>query len=147
MGLHRPGAVSFPRMDAPDALADLTEISAQVEAAVVLGEDGSVEASTLADDGRAERLGRTAHGVLAAADELSSAGRSLLQLEVVLREGSLFVVREPGRSIAATTTPSPTSSLVLHDLKTCLRRLAEPAEKPKQKPKPRRKAKKAAADA
>ena len=46
-------------MDAAQALADLTEISSQVEAAVLFGEDGGVAASTLAD-GDAAPLARAA---------------------------------------------------------------------------------------
>ena len=129
-------------MDAANALADLTEISSQVEAAVVLGEDWSVTASTLEDEARAEALAAAARDLLAAADELGAAGRSLVQLEASLHAGSLFVVREPGRSIAAITTPSPTSGLVFHDLKACLRALAQEPAKPK-----RRRTKKAPADA
>jgi hypothetical protein len=35
--------------------------------------------------------------------------------------GSVFVVRDGGRTIVATTTPEPTVGLVFYDLKTCLR--------------------------
>jgi predicted regulator of Ras-like GTPase activity (Roadblock/LC7/MglB family) len=130
-------------MDAANALADLTEISSQVEAAVVLGADGTVTASTLDDEARAEAIARVASELLAAGEGLSSGGRTLVQLEVALREGSVFVVRDHGGCIAATTTPGPTSGLVVYDLRTCLRALAEqPAPKPR-----RRTTKKAAADA
>lgn len=130
-------------MDAANALADLIEISSQVEAAVVLADDGSVTASTFDDEKRAEPVARAARDLLAAADELSGE-RKLVRLEASLREGSIFVVREPGVWIAATTTPAPTSALVFHDLKTCLRALAQAAE---PKSKPRRRTKKAPADA
>ena len=114
-------------MDAATALADLTEISSQVEAAVVLDDAGAVVASTLDDGGRSERLARTALDLLGAADKrFESGGRALTQLEAALREGSVFVAREGGRSIVATTTAEPTSGLVFYDLKTCLRSLAEP---------------------
>jgi predicted regulator of Ras-like GTPase activity (Roadblock/LC7/MglB family) len=114
-------------MDAATALADLTEISSQVEAAVVLDDAGAVVASTLDDAGRSERLARTALDLLGAADKrFESGGRALTQLEAALREGSVFVAREGGRSIVATTTAEPTSGLVFYDLKTCLRSLAEP---------------------
>jgi len=114
-------------MDAATALADLTEISSQVEAAVVLDDAGAVVASTLDDAGRSARLARTALDLLGAADKrFESGGRALTQLEAALREGSVFVAREGGRSIVATTTAEPTSGLVFYDLKTCLRSLAEP---------------------
>ena len=38
--------------------------------------------------------------------------------EVELAEGGLFVLREGGRTIAATTGPNPTSGLVAYDLRT-----------------------------
>jgi predicted regulator of Ras-like GTPase activity (Roadblock/LC7/MglB family) len=114
-------------MDAATALADLTEISSQVEAAVVLDDAGAVVASTLDDAGRSARLARTALDLLGAADKrFESGGRALTQLEAALRGGSVFVAREGGRSIVATTTAEPTSGLVFYDLKTCLRSLAEP---------------------
>ena len=113
-------------MDAATALADLTEISSQVEAAVVLDDAGAVVASTLDDAGRSARLARTALDLLGAADKrFESGGRALTQLEAALRGGSVFVAREGGRSIVATTTAEPTSGLVFYDLKTCLRSLAE----------------------
>jgi predicted regulator of Ras-like GTPase activity (Roadblock/LC7/MglB family) len=131
-------------VDAANALADLAEISSQIEAAVVLDKDGAVTASTLDDAARAESIARVARDLLAAGDDLRSGERKLVQLEVALREGSVFVVRDQGASIAATTTPGPTSGLVFYDLKTCLRALAE---KPAPKPRTRPAKKKAATDA
>ena len=120
-------------MDAAAALADLTEISSQVETAVVFGSDGSTLASTFADDAGAARLVGAAQELLAAAGELpSGAGRELTQLEVGLHEGSVFVVRDGELAIAATTSARPTAGLVLYDLRTCLRALA-PAEPPAKK--------------
>ena len=113
-------------MDAAGALADLTEISSQVEAAVVLDESGAVVASTLADPERSAALAQAALDLLGTADERFGSGRrALTQLEAALREGSVFVAREDGRSIVATTSPQPTSGLVFYDLRTCLRSLAD----------------------
>ena len=121
-------------MDAASALADLTEISSQVEAAVVLDAAGAVVASTLDDAERSTRLARAAFDLLRAADErVQSGGRALTQLEAALREGSVFVAREEGRSIVATTSAEPTSGLVFYDLKACLRSLAETPVKPKRR--------------
>jgi predicted regulator of Ras-like GTPase activity (Roadblock/LC7/MglB family) len=134
-------------MDAASALADLTEISSQVEAAVVLDGDGSIVASTVDDAARSERIGRAGLDLLAAARErFASGGRGLTQLEAELRDGSVFVAQEAGRSIVATTTPRPTSGLVFYDLKTCLRSLAEGGEDTGVKPK-RGTRKQASADA
>ena len=113
-------------MDAASALADLSEISSQVEAAAVLSGDGTVVASTLADAERSTRLARSAIDLLAVAEKrFESSGRTLTQLEAAVRQGSVFVARDEGRSIVATTSPEPTSGLVFYDLRTCLRSLAE----------------------
>jgi predicted regulator of Ras-like GTPase activity (Roadblock/LC7/MglB family) len=127
-------------MDAAGALADLTEISSQIEAAVVLDAAGAVVASTIEDPERSERLARTALDLLGAAEKrFESEGRALTQLEAVLREGSVFVAREEGRSIVATTGSEPTSGLVFFDLRACLRSLPEP-----KKARPKRRSAKAA---
>jgi predicted regulator of Ras-like GTPase activity (Roadblock/LC7/MglB family) len=121
-------------MDAAGALADLTEISSQVEAAVVFDSDGTVLATTVPDGAPSERLVRAGMDLLAASGERAGAtARTLTQLEVALREGSIFVARDADRSIVATTSPDPTSGLVFYDLKTCLRALAEPPAKPKRR--------------
>jgi predicted regulator of Ras-like GTPase activity (Roadblock/LC7/MglB family) len=122
------------------------EISSQIEAAVVLGEAGEPVASTLADARAAAELARTASALLAAAGRVRAeeGAPGLTQLEAATREGSVFVVRDGGRTIAATTAPSPTVGLVFYDLKTCLRALGEGAD---AKPKPRQRKRKEAEDA
>src|SRR5581483_4505894 len=121
-------------MEAAQALSELTALSAQVTAAVVLGEDGSPVAATV-DDERARDLAQAVNGRDAAA---------LAQLEVSTPAGSVFVVRDGRRTIAATTAPEPPSGLVFYDLKTCLRGIAE-EPKPRPTPRPRKKAGDAAA--
>ena len=116
----------------PDALRELTEISTQIEAAVVLDREGAVVASTL-DDERAGRLAAATLELLGAAEEQ---GESLVQLDVVLRDGVVFVVADGDRVITATTGPEPTAGLVFYDLKSCLRALGG-EEKPKAAAKPR----------
>ena len=123
-------------MDVAQALSELTELSSQVERAVVLDADGSVLGSTL-DNAAAGEL-------LAAASELRTSGDEVTRAEVELSEGAFFVLREGGRTIAATTGPKPTAGLVAYDLRTCLHGLGE-AEKPKRK-RTTRKAKEEAAD-
>ena len=121
-----------------DSLKDLTEISTQIESAVVLDREGTVVASTL-DDERAGRLAGSALELLRAAEEVrpQDAGE-LVQLDVAFRDGSVFLVADSDRLIAATTRPEPTAGLVFYDLKSCLRTLGN-AEKPKAaKPKPKR---------
>jgi predicted regulator of Ras-like GTPase activity (Roadblock/LC7/MglB family) len=109
-------------MDASGALADLAEISSQIEQAVVFEEDGSALAWTPGDETRAQQLATTAVELIGAAEEPRSGGvHALTQLEIALREGSVFVVREEGRSIVATAAAGSPSGLVLYDLRTCLR--------------------------
>jgi predicted regulator of Ras-like GTPase activity (Roadblock/LC7/MglB family) len=115
------------------ALADLTEISSQIESAVVFDREGTVLASTV-DDERAGRLASTALDLLRAAEEHGADGKELAQLDVALQDGSVFVVRDGDRLIAATTVPEPTAGLVFYDLKSCLRGLGEEPAKP-EKPK------------
>jgi predicted regulator of Ras-like GTPase activity (Roadblock/LC7/MglB family) len=122
---------------AADALAHLTEISSQIEAAVVLDREGTVLASTVEDD-RAGRMAAAALELFRAADERS--GRELVQLDAALEGGSVFVVRDEERLIAAATRAEPTVGLVFYDLKSALRGLAEQPEpaKPKRAPARRR---------
>jgi predicted regulator of Ras-like GTPase activity (Roadblock/LC7/MglB family) len=114
-----------------DALAHLTEISTQIEAAVVLDREGTVLGATIDDDERAGRIARAALELARAADE--QRGQKLVQLDVALRDGTVFVVRDGDRLIAAATGPQPTVGLVFYDLKTCLRGFGEPSAKPKPK--------------
>lgn len=105
-------------MDAAQALADLTEISSQVEAAVLFGEDGAVAGSTLGEDAAAG-LARAAGDLLERAASLRPGG--VTQVEASTRDGCVFVVRDGERRIAAVTGPDPTTGLVFYDLKSCLR--------------------------
>jgi hypothetical protein len=125
---------------AADALAHLTEISTQIEAAVVLDREGGVQAATV-DDERAGRIARAALELFRQAD--AQREQELVQLDAALAGGSVFVVRDQERLIAATTGPGPTAGLVFYDLKSALRSFAEPKPKPKPKPKPRTPAKRA----
>jgi predicted regulator of Ras-like GTPase activity (Roadblock/LC7/MglB family) len=115
------------------ALADLTEISTQIEAAVVFDREGTVVASTV-DDEKAGRLAGSALELLrAAAEHGAQPGAEAAepaQLDVALHEGSVFVVRDEDRLIAATTAPEPTVGLVFYDLKSCLKGFGE--EQPKR---------------
>ena len=115
-------------MDATQALAELKELSSQVERAVVLDANGAVLAST---DDAADGLAKAALDLLAAAGALHSSAGEVTRAEVELGEGGLFVLREGDRTIAATTGPNPTSGLVAYDLRTCLQGIDE--EKPKRR--------------
>jgi predicted regulator of Ras-like GTPase activity (Roadblock/LC7/MglB family) len=114
------------------ALAELTEISTQIEAAVLFDADGKVVAATIPDE-RAVQVASSAKALLEQAGQIG--GGELTQIEAATAGGSLFVVKDGSTMIAATTSAEPTAGLVFYDLKSALRTVAKPAAKPKPKPK------------
>src|SRR5438552_2131463 len=95
-------------MDAAQALTDLTEISSQIEAALVLDEDGSTMASTL-DETRTKDLARATQELLAAVRRAAGDnGKELAQLEIATAEGS-------GRPAARPPHPRRRPQLVVDD--------------------------------
>ena len=124
-------------MDAAAALERLRDISSQVRTAVIFERGGKVVGSTLADDERAKGIAEEGEKLLAEAEqqrEPTDGGGEFAQLEVALQGGSVFVVRDGDRLIAATTQPEPTVGLVFYDLKSCLRELETPAAPKKRAP-------------
>jgi predicted regulator of Ras-like GTPase activity (Roadblock/LC7/MglB family) len=116
-------------VDAAQAIADLTEISPQVERVAVIAPDGSLVGANVAG-AAAQRLVDGARALVEAAEELRP---GVAQLEAATVSGSVFVVRDGERLIAATTTPEPTVGLVFYDLKTCLRSIDEPKARARRK--------------
>jgi predicted regulator of Ras-like GTPase activity (Roadblock/LC7/MglB family) len=113
-------------MDPAQALADLTEISPQIEAAVILDEAGTPLGSTFAGSERTREVARLGQRLLAEADGVMvGEARKVTQLQVETRGGSVFAVREEGRSIVATTSEEVTVGLVFYDLRSSLRSLVE----------------------
>ena len=110
------------RMDAAQALADLTEISSQIVQAAILDRDGSALATTVPDPGRAERFVASVARLVREAETLAQSRGlpGLGQIEAATLDGSVFAVRRDGRLIVATTRPDPTVGLVFYDLKHCL---------------------------
>jgi len=114
-------------VEAAQALADLVEISSQIESAVLADAEGAVEASTFGDDARASAVAKEAIGLL---QDATGPGGEPSQVQIAFLEGSVFVVRDEERIVAAVTGREPTSGLVFYDLKTCLRLAGEqPARK------------------
>jgi hypothetical protein len=103
-------------VDAARALAELTEISSQIEAAVIADDQGHVIAATPPDGSTLAAAGRA---LLQRATQVQ--GRDPAQLGASTELGGVFVVRDGGRTIVATSTPDPTVGLVFYDLKNCLR--------------------------
>ena len=121
-------------MDAAAALADLTQVSSQIEAAAVFDESGALLASTRAGDAGGQELVEGARSLLAAAAAVRREGApAVVRVEAALHAGSVFVVSEGPLAIVAITAPEPTSGLVVYDLRTCLRAVAAPPEKPKRR--------------
>ncbi len=110
-------------MEPNEALAELLDLSSQIEDVAILGESGFVLASSGTPE-RGEQLARIAAELLAAAGDLRASG-DVSRIEVALGSSSVFVVAEGGRSAVATTVPEPTAGLVVYDLRTALRRLGE----------------------
>ena len=121
-------------MDAAQALAELADLSSQVVRAVVLEEGGDVLAGT-DEAAEAQALAGAALALVAAAGDLSSAGAEVTRVEVELAEGGFFVLREDGRTIAATTGSGPTAGLVAYDLRTCLHSIDKKKRRSARKPK------------
>jgi predicted regulator of Ras-like GTPase activity (Roadblock/LC7/MglB family) len=117
-------------MDPAQALGELTEISSQIEAACLLDSDGNVLANTIRDEASAKRFADAATALVAEALRVPPAADDtpLAQLEAAMLEGSVFVVLEGDRAVAAATRPEPTVGLVFYDLKSCLRAAGTPGD-------------------
>jgi predicted regulator of Ras-like GTPase activity (Roadblock/LC7/MglB family) len=126
-------------VDAAQALADLVEISSQIESAVLADTEGAVQASTFGDDAKASAVAKEAIGLLR---DATGPGGEPSQVEIAFLEGSVFVVRDDERVVAAVTGREPTSGLVFYDLKTCLRLAGEQPARTKAAAGTKRRAKK-----
>jgi predicted regulator of Ras-like GTPase activity (Roadblock/LC7/MglB family) len=118
--------------DASAALGELTEISSQIESAVLFDAAGKVLAATIPDD-RAQRVATSAKALLEQAAHIGDG--DLTQVEASTGDGSLFVVKDAKTLLAASTSAEPTAGLVFYDLKRALQAAAKPPAKPKPKPK------------
>jgi predicted regulator of Ras-like GTPase activity (Roadblock/LC7/MglB family) len=112
-------------VDAASAIAELRELSTQIETVVVAPRDGSPIASSVPEDAAA-RIIASARALADGADQVRrDLGRdALAQLQAATPEGSVFVVVDDQRMAVATTGADPTVGLVFYDLKTLLRQLA-----------------------
>jgi predicted regulator of Ras-like GTPase activity (Roadblock/LC7/MglB family) len=124
-------------MDAAQALAELVELSSQITDAVVVDADGAVLASSSGDPAASGALAASVLELVTAAGELGSEGRDVTRVEVELEDGAFFVVREGGHTVGALTGPSPTSGLVVYDLRTCAQAIDAPEPKKRRTRKPK----------
>ena len=119
---------------AAEIVASLTELSSEIRRVVLADSSGRVLAGSVGEEGRG--LARVGLELLALASSAGSAGAAVEHVVVAGTAGAVFAVRVGERTAVATTTPEPAEALVLHDLRTCLRRLDEP-----EAPRKRRRAK------
>lgn len=106
---------------AEGAIAFLTEMSADLRGAAILGSDGSV----LAASGDAERWASPAAALLEAAD--SANGSPVEQVHIATEGGEVFALRHAGLVAIAVTDRFVLSSLMAFDMRAVLRRLANSA--------------------
>jgi predicted regulator of Ras-like GTPase activity (Roadblock/LC7/MglB family) len=113
-------------MNPAEAIAELKELSTQIEAVVLAGRDGRSIASNLATE-PASRLAADAATLVSGADEVRrDLGREgLHQVQAATTDGSVFVALDGERMAVATTGSDPTVGLVFYDLKTLLRQTSD----------------------
>jgi predicted regulator of Ras-like GTPase activity (Roadblock/LC7/MglB family) len=112
-------------MEAARALADLVEISPQIEAAAVVAGDGELAGSVGVPGARESLLVEAVRELLEGAAALRSEGR-VTQLHASLSGGDVFAVTgEEDRTIVAVTSGRATPGLVFYDLKRCLAAVAD----------------------
>jgi predicted regulator of Ras-like GTPase activity (Roadblock/LC7/MglB family) len=113
-------------MEAARALADLVEISPQVEAAALVAPDGGPAGSVGVPEGRDGLLAGAVRELLAGAAAFRSDEGSVTQLHAELAGGDVFAVTGADeRTIVAVTRGRATPGLVFYDLKRCLAAVAD----------------------
>lgn len=114
-------------MDAAAALADLVEISPQIEAAALVDRSGEMAGSVGVPDARATVLARAVRELLDGAAAFRSDQGRVTQLHAELAGGDLFAVADDGQAIVAVARERATPGLVFYDLKRCLAAVADEA--------------------
>src|SRR6476659_8873025 len=112
-------------MEAARALADLVEISPQIEAAAVVARDGELAGSVGVPEPRAGVLARAVGELLDGAAAFRSGEGRVTQLHAELTGGDVFAVAAEELAIVAVTSEQATPGLVFYDLKRCLAAVAD----------------------
>jgi predicted regulator of Ras-like GTPase activity (Roadblock/LC7/MglB family) len=112
-------------VDATRALADLVEISPQIEAAAVVAADGEPAGSVGVPEARAGVLARAARELLEGAGAFRSDQGRVTQLHAELAGGEVFAVAGGEHAIVAVARDRATPGLVFYDLKRCLAAVAD----------------------
>jgi hypothetical protein len=112
-------------MEAARALADLVEISPQIEAAAVVSGEGELAGSIGVPEGRTGGLAQAVRNLLEGAAVFRRESR-VTQLHAELADGDLFAVTGPDdRTIVAVAGGRVAPGLVFYDLKRCLGAVAD----------------------
>jgi phytoene dehydrogenase-like protein len=108
-------------VDAGRALADLVEISPQIEAAAVMAGDGRVAGLVGVPEGRAGGLAGAVRELLDRAGAFRRDGIRVTQIHAELGDGEVFAVTSAaGRTVVAVASERTAPGLVFYDLKRCL---------------------------
>ena len=115
-------------MEAVRALADLVEISPQIEAAAVVTGRGELDASIGVPGARSEVLARSVRELIDGAAAHRRDGGRVTQLHAELAGGDLFAVTDADElTIVAVTGGRVSPGLLFYDLKRCLQAVADEA--------------------
>src|SRR4029077_12456456 len=127
----RAACASVADMDVGAALAELKELSTQIDVVLVSSRAGELDAST-ATGQTGVKLARLAADIVTQAEQVrADMGReALAQLQAATPDGSVFAVLDGDRMAVATTGPDPTVGLVFYDLKTLLRQIDRGVDPP-----------------
>jgi predicted regulator of Ras-like GTPase activity (Roadblock/LC7/MglB family) len=118
--------IASTAMEAARALADLVEISPQIEAAAVVSGEGELAGSVGLPEARASVLARSVRELLEAAVAFPGGDGRVTQLHAELTGGDVFAVTDTGeRTIVAVTGGRVPPGLVFYDLKRCLAAVAD----------------------
>jgi predicted regulator of Ras-like GTPase activity (Roadblock/LC7/MglB family) len=113
-------------MDAEQALSELTEISSQIELALIFDSRAELVGTTLADQRVAKSLAFGATALFACSRRVSAEERGEpTQIELTYPEGSVLIVREGDLYMLAVTSSDPITGLAFFELRTCLQKLID----------------------
>jgi predicted regulator of Ras-like GTPase activity (Roadblock/LC7/MglB family) len=118
-----PDAVAAPAPSsesAEAALAFLAEMSPDLRGAAILGSEGDVLAATGEEP---ERWAEDAAALFAAAD--AAEGVPVEQVHIATEQGEVFAIRSAGLATVAVTERFALASLMLFDMRSTLRQLAQ----------------------
>jgi predicted regulator of Ras-like GTPase activity (Roadblock/LC7/MglB family) len=109
--------VAGPAITPPLALEYLDELSTDIRAAVVLGADGKLAASSL-DGERGDQMRALVLELLEHADGAWGGDGEVGQVEVGMTAGAVFAVRGGAWTVAVLTGRFALSSLMFYDLRS-----------------------------